>query len=49
MMVGRLGGVLEALDRVWGEELVEVNAELGRVGLDAIVRGRMEVSDGVGE
>ena len=34
VMVGRLGGVLEALDRLWGGELAKANIELGRLGVE---------------
>ena len=39
VMLGRLGGVLEALDQVWGEELVEVNEVLRGLGVEGIVGG----------
>ena len=49
IMVGRLGGLLARLEAVWGAELVELNAELRRVGLDEILMGGMRVSAGVGD
>ena len=39
VMVGRLGGMLEALDQVWGEELVEVNEVLRGLGVKGIAPG----------
>ena len=48
-MVGRLEGVLEGLAAVCGPELVELNVELRRVGLEEILLVGMRVSDGVGE
>ncbi|MDE2796791.1 MAG: glycosyl hydrolase [Gemmatimonadota bacterium] len=36
VMVGRLGGLLEGLEGVWEGGLVEVNAELGRLGVERI-------------
>ena len=37
IMVERLGGLMARLEAVWGAELVELNAELRRVGLEEIV------------
>ena len=48
VMVGRLGGVLQVLAGVWGEELVEVNADLERLGVEGISPGGAKVSASVG-
>ncbi len=39
IMVGRLEGLLEALEEVWGEELAEVNEVLRGLGMGGVVRG----------
>ena len=51
IMVDRLGGLLDALDGVWSEELGEVNARLREMGMEEIVVGARRVAVGgwVGE
>ena len=49
VMVGRLGGLLEELNGVWGGELGVVNNELRRLRMEEILPGGEGVSAGVGE